>query len=613
MERRALLASGIGVIAGTAFVDTSGSGQLDLTNSYLPGATVRLFQAGSSMPIGSETTDTEGQYVFGGLTPGQYVVTETPPSGYSNTGTQVLSQYQPASSSGPAAIEVTIPATSPVYVNYNGITPNSFEVTNNLVDGNPVENSEGALQLTLGTSKGATDLSGPFLSYCCDDLSILSFQGGEQFQVLPNAISSLTQEGVPVSADHTGRIAFLYDHFGTSALPSVQSAALQLAIWELIYDTGPNPDFSSGNFQVVSPVPPYTDQATLSQVLAQATAYYKSSAGKSETAILLDARINGGKGETTGSQSVLATGSYNFANQPSPVSSLSGFVYCDDNQDGHVDGGDDPLAGVTVTLTGTDDSGTPVDIATQTDLKGAYHFLNLNPGVYTITQTVPEGLIASAVNQGTPGTGTLGTSSIDDIHLAPMVNGQNNDFGDQGVQITVTSLNLYGIHEQPSRIVLKFSGPLDAASADNPANYSLLGLGTVQQLGSATNYPIAISSAVYDPTSNTVTLSPTVHLNIHYHYLLQLAVQPANDCVPTVTSAQVFGRAQVPVWTIHGRTIPAPPMTPVERYHDQQIVTDTLNRLKELQSQVQTHAGILTHLTHSTFKRVSSVIRPRRL
>jgi hypothetical protein len=581
VESRELLDGGVGVITGTAFVDNSNSGQLDLTNPYLAGATVQLFQAGSTSPLGTATTGADGRYEFYNLAPGDYVVTETPPSGYQATGTQVLSQFEPASAAGTNSIRVTVPASS-VFVNYNGIAPNQYEVTNNLVDGTPVVNSDGPFLTSLGTSAGATDLSANFLSYCLDDLHSLSFGGGEQFPVAPQPISALSNNGATIPADRSGRIAFLYNHFGTSSLTNIQGAALQLAIWELLYDTGATADFSAGNFQVVGPDEPFTDQATLDQVLAQANAYFNLSAGHSETAILLNDSPNA---SADGNQSVIATGSFNFANKPGGVgpiqeSSLSGFVYCDDNNDGQFDNGDMPISGVTVALTGTDaTTGSAVDEVTQTDAIGAYHFLNLNPGVYTITETVPQGYTAATNTQGTPGTGTVGPVSFNSIALAGGIDGQNNDFGERAIPVSLTNLSLYGIHQQPSRIVLTFDGPLSPASAQNTSNYSLLALGKVQRLGSVTNHPVAIASAVYNPAANTVTLSPVQHLNIHSHYVLQLNLSPATPCGPAVTSTQVFGRAQVPVWTIHGRTIPAPPMTAAETLNDRRIDADTLARL----------------------------------
>src|SRR5262249_26826592 len=53
-------------------------------------------------------------------------------------------------------------------------------------------------------------------------------------------------------------------------------------------------------------------------------------------------------------------------------SSLSGMVFVDFNDDGQVDFGEQGIAGVTVTLTGTDDLGHAVNLSQQTGTDGAY-------------------------------------------------------------------------------------------------------------------------------------------------------------------------------------------------------------------------------------------------
>jgi hypothetical protein len=77
----------------------------------------------------------------------------------------------------------------------------------------------------------------------------------------------------------------------------------------------------------------------------------------------------------------------------------------------------------------------------------------------------------------------------------------------------VVALKRYGYHSQPTYLVLAFSGPLDAASAQATANY------TITELGRR-GHRISVGSAVYDPTTNTVTLAPAQRLDIHKQYRL---------------------------------------------------------------------------------------------
>jgi len=77
--------------------------------------------------------------------------------------------------------------------------------------------------------------------------------------------------------------------------------------------------------------------------------------------------------------------------------------------------------------------------------------------------------------------------------------------------LQVTTLQRFGIHTQPTRIVLTFSGPLDAATATNRANYTIFG---------ANGVAIPIASAIYDAASSTVTLRPSRQLSVFRSFRL---------------------------------------------------------------------------------------------
>jgi len=113
------------------------------------------------------------------------------------------------------------------------------------------------------------------------------------------------------------------------------------------------------------------------------------------------------------------------------AASLAGFVYVDTDNDGVFDMGEAPIGGATVTLTGTDDLGNPVNVPGTTNGAGAYSFPNLRPGTYTITETQPAGFLDGKDTQGTPGNGTAGNDVFVGIMLASGVNGVNNNFGER--------------------------------------------------------------------------------------------------------------------------------------------------------------------------------------
>jgi len=71
--------------------------------------------------------------------------------------------------------------------------------------------------------------------------------------------------------------------------------------------------------------------------------------------------------------------------------SIGNFVWRDTNGNGVQDSGESGIDGVTVTLTGTTGSGSPVSLTITTGGGGIYSFTNLAPGSYQITVTAPTG------------------------------------------------------------------------------------------------------------------------------------------------------------------------------------------------------------------------------
>jgi uncharacterized repeat protein (TIGR01451 family) len=95
---------------------------------------------------------------------------------------------------------------------------------------------------------------------------------------------------------------------------------------------------------------------------------------------------------------------------------------------------------------------------------------------------------------------------------------------------TVVSLERLGYHAGPTTLSLRFSAPLDPATAVDLHNYRLF-----EVLKGGRREAIRIKSATYDPSSRTVTLAPAHQLYLFGHY--QLAV---NGKSPTGVS-DVYG------------------------------------------------------------------------
>lgn len=110
-------------------------------------------------------------------------------------------------------------------------------------------------------------------------------------------------------------------------------------------------------------------------------------------------------------------------------SSLAGFVYHDADNDGVKDVGEDGLAGVFVTLIGTDDLGNPVQMTVITNDDGSYRFADLRPGAYALSETQPEGVRDGQDTIGTQG-GSTENDRFFDIFLPAGVDGTDNNFGE---------------------------------------------------------------------------------------------------------------------------------------------------------------------------------------
>ncbi len=90
---------------------------------------------------------------------------------------------------------------------------------------------------------------------------------------------------------------------------------------------------------------------------------------------------------------------------------------------------------------------------------------------------------------------------------------------DQGGPI-VTDVQRLGFHRQPTQISVSFNEPLGPTFATSLASYHIIATGPDGRFGTHDDRSIAIKSAVYDATTNTVTLTPARRLNLHRRYEL---------------------------------------------------------------------------------------------
>lgn len=108
---------------------------------------------------------------------------------------------------------------------------------------------------------------------------------------------------------------------------------------------------------------------------------------------------------------------------------ISGNVYFDADNDGVFDSGEQPIAGVLLTLTGTDFNQVAVSQTTTTNANGFYEFTNLNPGTYQVAETQPTFFTDGQDTATYPGA-TAGADVISTITLGAGDDAQANNFGE---------------------------------------------------------------------------------------------------------------------------------------------------------------------------------------
>lgn len=109
--------------------------------------------------------------------------------------------------------------------------------------------------------------------------------------------------------------------------------------------------------------------------------------------------------------------------------SISGLVWEDAISNGEVNLGESGITDVFITLAGVDDLGQPVLLVQQTDGDGAFVFLNIRPGTYSLTQTQPSGWVDGMESVGTLG-GISANNVLSNIAVGVNEDGFNYNFGE---------------------------------------------------------------------------------------------------------------------------------------------------------------------------------------
>ncbi|MEZ5343696.1 MAG: SdrD B-like domain-containing protein, partial [Acidimicrobiales bacterium] len=438
-------------IAGTV-VDDGGNGIINttitLTGTNALGAAVNL----------TTTTDGNGDYSFSGLLSGTYTVTETQPTGYGDGGEDAGSELGTVADDEISAITLPVGTAA---INYD------FDETRSSIRGTVVvdENADGIAdgsETGIGsvtiTLTGTDDLGNAVnLTTTTDGNGDYSFSG------LLSGTYTVTEGATPgyIDGDQTPGSAG-----GTEADDEISAIALPAGTDAVDYDFGETlPGAISGT--VVddggSGIPNTAITLTGTDTYGNAVSVATTTDGAGDyvfgnlapgTYTVNESQPTGygDGGETVGSLGgsatddqiagiVLGSGGSSIDNDFDETrGSIAGTVFEDHNNDGVQDVGDDGIAGVTVTLTGTDDLGNAVSLSTTTDVDGNYSFDDLISGTYTVNEAQPGSHLDGIDSAGTSaGDDAAVNDEISAIVLAPGVNATGYDFAEvRGASIAGT-------------------------------------------------------------------------------------------------------------------------------------------------------------------------------
>ena len=147
--------------------------------------------------------------------------------------------------------------------------------------------------------------------------------------------------------------------------------------------------------------------------------------------------------------------------------------------------------------------GSSATLGTGTAFEG--HILALTSITLNTSATILDG---SALARN--GAVTLDTNTITNCVSSSVVPGPP----------TIVGASRFGFHAQPTILVLSFNQPLDVASAEDTANYSIVTQGRNGQFGGRGSHHIAVHRALFDASTDTVTLLPHRHLSLFRLYQL---------------------------------------------------------------------------------------------
>ncbi|MGA2232258.1 MAG: SdrD B-like domain-containing protein, partial [Tepidisphaeraceae bacterium] len=385
-------------VNGFVYNDANDDGAMESGESGITGVTVALNgtdDLGDTVSLNT-TTASSGSYSFTNLRPGTYTVTETAPSGF-------LADKQNTGSSGSQALAQGGALNA---IDFGELAPASVAgyVYNDANDNGTMGSGDAGISGVSIALTGTNDL-GNAVSLN----STTASSGAYSFANLRPGTYTVTETApsglLAGNQNPSGSVSQIIVAGANST--GVNFAELSPAtVSGFVYnDTNDNGTMNSGEAGISGVSIALTGTNDLGNAVSLNTTTASSGAysfgnlrpgAYTVTETAPSGLLPGLQNPTgsSGSQTVTAGASLSGISfgEITPAT-VSGYVYNDVNDDGTKQSGESGISGVTIALSGTNDLGNTVALNTTTSSSGAYSFINLRPGTYTITETAPSGYL----------------------------------------------------------------------------------------------------------------------------------------------------------------------------------------------------------------------------
>lgn len=423
-------------VTGVVYRDANRNGTQNAGDTGIANVTITLKDAGNAT-VGTTTTASDGSYLFAGVAAGNHTVEETQPLGYGS------------SVSSPDSVAIVVPAGGAATASFadtlSTLAGSVFVDLDN--DGVRDAGEPGISGVTIaiaGTDAAGgvvnrtagTDASGNYIF-----IDLLT-PNGTGYTVSQPTQPPLYADGLDAAGTSAGVVA--NDSISAIAL-AVNTDATGYTFGELgttitgvvFKDSNANTTREGGEPGL--PNVTLTLKNGIGTVVATTmtagNGTYSFTALPSGNYTVDETQPLGYGSSTPNSRNItLPPGGSGTADFAEITSSIAGQVWSDGNNNGVRDGVEPGIAGVSVALTGTDAAGAAVNRTTTTNASGAFSFIDVLGGTYTLTETQPTAYADGIDVAGTSG-GTVANDSISAIALAAGTDATGYGFGERGQSI----------------------------------------------------------------------------------------------------------------------------------------------------------------------------------